>query len=336
MLQADAFAASCGKGEQLKQALDTMGIMAHELRTPLATMNLIGEAMRQEVRPCGRMRQEQVEHLARRLLALVRNMHRQIDTQITNARLLRLPPAAERVSAAGLLREAMASHPFRHEKEQHCIELQVRRDFEFDTVRSLFLQVIDNLLRNALRSLASLPGQPHPGDLRLEIDQPSPRWGCIRVIDRGTGIPPHLQARLFQPFVSSHHASCHGLGLAFCQRVVHRSGGRLRVESAPGEGATFIIELPLAAKPRILYLCSPNNPTGAVLKRETLERAGAIVIGPARSLAAAQARLADAKATLLEKQMAIGTRSGSRRVQDARKSGRWRWLGMQHIRAYSS
>lgn len=236
--------------EQLKQALDTMGIMAHELRTPLATMNLIGEAMRQEVRPCGRMRQEQVEHLARRLLALVRNMHRQIDTQITNARLLRLPPAAERVSAAGLLREAMASHPFRHERERHCIELQVQQDFEFDTVRSLFLQVIDNLLRNALRALASLPDPPRPGDLRLEIDQPHPRWGCIRVIDRGTGIPPHLQARLFQPFVSSHHASCHGLGLAFCQRVVHRSGGRLRVESAPGEGATFIIELPMASGPR--------------------------------------------------------------------------------------
>ncbi len=236
--------------EQLKQALDTMGIMAHELRTPLATMNLIGEAMRQEARPCGRMRQEQVEHLARRLLALVRNMHRQIDTQITNARLLRLPPAGERVCAAGLLREALASHPFRHEKERHCIELEVHQDFEFDTVRSLFVQVIDNLLRNALRALASLPEPPAPGDLRIEIDRLGSRWGCIRVIDRGTGIPPQLQARLFQPFVSSHHTSCHGLGLAFCQRVVHRSGGRLRVESALGEGATFVIELPLATAAR--------------------------------------------------------------------------------------
>lgn len=236
--------------EQLKQALDTMGIMAHELRTPLATMNLIGEAIRQEVRPCGPMRSDQVEHLARRLLALVRNMHRQIDTQITNARLLRLPPAAERVAAANLLREAMAAHPFRHDRERHCIELQVQRDFEFDTVRTLFLQVIDNLLRNALRALASRPGPPRPGDLRIEIDQPTARRGCIRFIDRGIGIAPHLQARLFQPFVSSHHASGHGLGLAFCQRVVHRSGGRLRVESTPGEGATFIIEMPLAPAPR--------------------------------------------------------------------------------------
>ncbi len=236
--------------EQLKQAVDTMGIMAHELRTPLATMNLLGEAIRQETRPSGPLRREPLEQHALRLLALVRNMHRQIDTQITNARLLRLPPAAERVSAAGLLRETLAEHPFRHEAERNCIELHVQRDFEFETVRSLFRQVIDNLLRNALRALSSLPDPVGPGDLRLEIDQPTAGWGRIRVIDRGTGIAPHLQARLFQPFVSSHQSSGHGLGLAFCQRMVQRSGGRLSVESTPGEGATFIIELPLAPQVR--------------------------------------------------------------------------------------
>ena len=236
--------------EQLKQAVDTMGIMAHELRTPLATMNLLGEAIRQEARQGGPLRREPVEQHALRLLALVRTMHRQIDTQITNARLLRLPPAAERVSAAGILRETLAEHPFRHETERNCIELHVQRDFEFETVRSLFRQVIDNLLRNALRALSSLPEQAKSGDLRLEIDQPTARWGRIRVIDRGTGIAPHLHTRLFQPFVSSHHSSGHGLGLAFCQRMVQRSGGRLSVESTPGQGATFIIELPLAPQAR--------------------------------------------------------------------------------------
>ena len=129
-----------------------------------------------------------------------------------NQTLADIPPPWQQESLLQVLREAMASHPFRHEKEQHCIELQVRQDFEFDTVRSLFLQVIDNLLRNALRSLASLPGQPHPGDLRLEIDQPSSRWGCIRVIDRGTGIPPHLQARLFQPFVQADASTTRSFG----------------------------------------------------------------------------------------------------------------------------
>ncbi len=230
--------------EQLKQALDTMSIMAHELRTPLATMSLIGEALRQEARP------EQVQHLSHRLLQLVRHMHRQIDTQIINARLLRLPDASERVGAAALLGDALAAHPYRHIAERDCIELVVHQDFEFQTVRSLFLQVIDNLLRNALRALSSLPGCPQPGDLRIEVSRLDDKRGCIRITDRGPGIPPHLLARLFQPFVSSHHGSGHGLGLAFCHRVVHKGHGRLRAESVVGEGASFIIELPLAPVPR--------------------------------------------------------------------------------------
>ena len=239
--------------EQLKQALDTMSIMAHELRTPLATMSLIGEALRQEGRASQAtppVRLEQVEHLSHRLLQLVRHMHRQIDTQIINARLLRLPDASERVGAAALLRDALAAHPYRHQAERDCIELVVRQDFEFQTVRSLFLQVIDNLLRNALRALSSLPGCPQPGDLRIEVSRLDDKRGCIRISDRGPGIPPHLLARLFQPFVSSHHGSGHGLGLAFCHRVVHKGHGRLRAESVVGEGATFLIELPLAPPAR--------------------------------------------------------------------------------------
>lgn len=231
--------------EQLKQALDTMGIMAHELRTPLVTMSLIGEAIHQALHRTTPPQTEPLERLADRLQILVRHMHRQIDTQINNARLLRLPRSTERVSAASVLREAVAAHPYRDPGEQACVELRVMEDFEFHTVRSLFLQVIDNLLRNALRALATRPDGPQPGDLCILVERTAARRGAIRLVDRGPGIPSHLIGRLFQPFVSSHHASGHGLGLAFCQRVVHRSGGRLTAQSLPGAGATFIIDMPL-------------------------------------------------------------------------------------------
>jgi signal transduction histidine kinase len=56
-----------------------MGIMAHELRTPLATMQLIGEAVRTEAHQQGSDRTERLEQLAQRLTNLVRNMNRQID-----------------------------------------------------------------------------------------------------------------------------------------------------------------------------------------------------------------------------------------------------------------
>jgi signal transduction histidine kinase len=63
----------------------------------------------------------------------------------------------------------------------------------------------------------------------------------------GHGIDADMQPRLFQPFVSTHQGTGHGLGLAFCHRVVHASGGIIQIESAPGCGARFILQLPVDA-----------------------------------------------------------------------------------------
>ncbi len=232
--------------EQLKQALGTMGIMAHELRTPLSTMGLIGDALRNQARTASPSALQELEHLTARLHATVRHMNRQIDMQIANARLMHLPPANATLNAAQVVREAVQGFPYRNARERDCVQLQVIRDFSFRSTDSLFVQVIDNLLKNALRSLAAMPECPQPGDLRLEIDiDPSrTRPGRIRITDRGQGMSPELQARLFQPFVTTNQRTGHGLGLAFCQRVVHASGGVIRVESSPSHGACFTIELP--------------------------------------------------------------------------------------------
>jgi two-component system sensor histidine kinase KdpD len=71
----------------------------------------------------------------------------------------------------------------------------------------------------------------------------------VRVVDRGPGIPEAEQERIFTPF---HQASAGGaasagagLGLAIARGFVEASGGLLRVESLPGQGSTFVVELPL-------------------------------------------------------------------------------------------
>jgi two-component system, CAI-1 autoinducer sensor kinase/phosphatase CqsS len=121
----------------------------------------------------------------------------------------------------------------------------VRSDFRFRGSPMLFAQVIDNLIKNALRSVAQRGESPQPGDVLLEIDG-SGDPGRIAVTDRGMGIAPMLQDRIFQPFFTSQGAPGHGLGLAFCRRVVHEARGRITVQSAPAQGATFTIELPVA------------------------------------------------------------------------------------------
>jgi signal transduction histidine kinase len=69
-----------------------------------------------------------------------------------------------------------------------------------------------------------------------------------RIIDRGLGISPDDQAKIFEPFqqleTSQRPTRGVGLGLVVCKRLVEAQGGWIRVESAPGKGSTFSFALP--------------------------------------------------------------------------------------------
>jgi two-component system CAI-1 autoinducer sensor kinase/phosphatase CqsS len=239
------FSAANLRREQISHTLATMGIMAHELRTPLATMALVGDALRGEAAQAeATAAQERLERLAGRLHSLVRHMNHQIDMQIANARLLRLRAHADTVSAADVVRDVVHNYPYRSTRERECLALDIRQDFQFVSSFTLFTQVIANLLKNAFHALAATGQTPRPGDLRIEIDVRGP-LGLIVVRDAGVGIEPRLQARIFEPFFSTSQDTGHGLGLAFCQRVLDGVHGRIRVASRPGQGATFTLEIPI-------------------------------------------------------------------------------------------
>ena len=71
----------------------------------------------------------------------------------------------------------------------------------------------------------------------------------VRVVDRGPGIPPAQLERVFEPFYRAGTAQSgrrgSGLGLAIARGFIQANGGSLHVESLPGQGATFVFELPL-------------------------------------------------------------------------------------------
>lgn len=143
---------------QLKQALGTMGIMAYELRTSLATVTLIGDALRNEVPQAHPRTAAALEQFSTRLHAVVRNMNKQIDMQISNAQLMSLPVAHEPLSAAQVVRTAVAAYPYRHARERACVQVEV-----------LFIQVDDNLTQSALHALAGNAKPNRPGDLTLTV-----------------------------------------------------------------------------------------------------------------------------------------------------------------------
>jgi signal transduction histidine kinase len=103
-------------------------------------------------------------------------------------------------------------------------------------------QVLVNLLDNAIKY-----GDP-PVTVRVEGVNGSVR---VSVADSGPGIAPAEQQRIFEKFYRGDPHQTHtpggtGLGLYISQELVQRMNGSLEVSSAPGEGATFVFELPRA------------------------------------------------------------------------------------------
>jgi signal transduction histidine kinase len=107
-------------------------------------------------------------------------------------------------------------------------------------------QLLSNLLANAIKF--SPPGRAIGVDV-----EPTGAGARLRVWDRGPGIGPDELPRLFQPFSRLPGGAATdgaGLGLYICAAIAEAHGGTIRVETAPGAGTTFIVELPLDATAR--------------------------------------------------------------------------------------
>jgi signal transduction histidine kinase len=109
-------------------------------------------------------------------------------------------------------------------------------------------QLLDNLISNAIKFT------PEGGrvDVRLAANDGLVR---VEVADTGIGISPAEQARLFERFfrassATERHIPGTGLGLYIANAIVDAHGGRIDVRSAPGEGTTFVVELPVATPAR--------------------------------------------------------------------------------------
>jgi signal transduction histidine kinase len=109
--------------------------------------------------------------------------------------------------------------------------------------RDRLLQVVINLISNAVKftpdGTITIAATPDPAGVR------------VAVTDTGVGIAPQDQAKVFEPFAQASDGLTDkprgtGLGLPICREIVERHGGRLWLESAPGQGSTFAFTLPAA------------------------------------------------------------------------------------------
>lgn len=124
------------------------------------------------------------------------------------------------------------------------LEKNLSPDLPLLHVDTGFVQrILQNLIGNALKFT------PENGSITVSArrDETAPSMIEVAVEDSGGGIPPQIQDRLFQKFVTGHQKGRgSGLVLAFCKLAVEAHDGRIWVESTGGEGTTFKFTLPAA------------------------------------------------------------------------------------------
>jgi len=219
--------------------------VSHELKTPLTAIRMFAETLR-----LGRSRnlKTQAEYLdtivseSQRLTRLLNNV---LDfSKIEQGKRIYKP---ELTSLSEIIQAS--ARAMKYPLSQQGFELNVHAEEGLPDVRvdkDALEQAILNLLNNAMK----YSGESREIDLRLQRKDDQ---ALIQVIDRGVGIDPREQTRIFEkfyrvPMPENERIVGTGLGLTLVSHIVKAHGGSIEVESEPGKGSTFSIYLPLGSK----------------------------------------------------------------------------------------
>jgi two-component system sensor histidine kinase KdpD len=226
----EARAKALKEEDRLKDAL--LASVSHDLRTPLTTI----KALAYELRATGDERVVSIEREADRLNRLVADL-----LDLSRIRGGGLPLKLEINAADDLVGAALAG--VRGLPGASAIRAEVKSDEgvllgRFDFVQAL--RALTNLLENALKHCG---GQP----VELKVGRVGDRL-LFRVLDRGPGVPAEETERIFEPFYKApgSPSTGAGLGLAIARRSAEAQGGAVRLESRPGGGSVFTLDLAAA------------------------------------------------------------------------------------------
>ncbi len=224
-----------------------LGVMAHELRTPIASINVLNHILN---KTAIELQHTQLTSLSQKLSNLVKTINQHINDQIANSKTDRGNIELLNCSALDLVEQTVKMYPFKDVQESAIVIIKCQDNFCFIGNTILYTQVLNNLIKNAFHAMHAKELSTEQMSLTIEIktsDVGKKNIGLITLTDNGTGIKPEHLSRASEPFFSTASGLSHGLGLSFCKNVLESNQGRLIVESTYGEGAAIRLELPRCA-----------------------------------------------------------------------------------------
>ncbi|MFI5186599.1 MAG: sensor histidine kinase [Chitinophagales bacterium] len=224
---------------------DFINNMTHEFKTPLATISLAVDALRNEKVVSDK---EKMSYFSTIIKEENKRMNRQVETILKAALMdkqevqLLLRP----VHAHQVIKDVVENFTLQLEERNGKAELLLNAENDFiDADEVHFSNLIINLIDNAIKY--SKDDQPP----MIKITTGSTAKSIVIVIeDNGIGMNRETVKRVFEKFYRAHTGNIHnvkgfGLGLSYVKTMVEAHGGEIKVDSILGKGSTFTIELPL-------------------------------------------------------------------------------------------
>ena len=216
-----------------KSLQDFIYAASHDLRTPLIGISHIADwLMRDYVESFDRAGKEMMELLAAR----VKRMDRLIDAILAYTKIGRMSESTHEIDLNDLLLSVLEAL-----KPPDSIQIVIERELPRIVGHAAYLeQIFHQLLKNAVAYTDKIEGRIHVGCLETEESR------TFYVKDNGPGIAPQYHGKIFQMFQSlspRDEAESIGVGLAIVKKIVEFYGGRIWLESDPGQGASFFFTL---------------------------------------------------------------------------------------------
>jgi signal transduction histidine kinase len=227
--------------EKLASLGQTMSGVAHELNNPLATILACAE----------RLNDRRLDETIRRDLSAIHNAAERAARIVRNLQMFVRKRHTTRttVDLTRVVRETVALRAYDHRAANLSIidELPEELPPVFVDPHQI-QQIVLNLIINAEQAMIEAHGR---GTLQLRAWNDRDRESVVlEVTDDGPGVPEEAQTKVFDPFYTTKVVGKGtGLGLTVAYAIAQEHGGRISVESAPGQGASFFLELPVGTTP---------------------------------------------------------------------------------------